>query len=168
MIRVLFVCLGNICRSPIAEATFNELVKSKNLDGHIECDSAGTAAYHIGSLPDKRIRNVAQDNGLILTHKARQLAHDDFLKFDYIVAMDQSNFENIRKVSLFAHDHERSDISVQLYRAFDPEKGNSLNVPDPYYEDFAAFQNVYEIVRRSGSAFLDFLIEKHNLKAQGI
>ena len=168
MIRVLFVCLGNICRSPIAEATFNELVKSKNLEEPIESDSAGTAAYHIGSLPDKRIRKVAQDNGLILTHKARELAHDDFLKFDYIMAMDQSNFENIRKVSLFVHDHETSGTSVQLYRAFDPEKGNSLNVPDPYYEDFAAFQNVYEIVRRSSSAFLDFLIEKHNLKARGI
>lgn len=168
MIRVLFVCLGNICRSPIAEATFNDLVKRKNLDEHIECDSAGTAAYHIGSLPDRRIRKIAQDNGLILTHKARQLAYDDFLKFDYIMAMDESNFENIRKVSLLAHDHEPSDISVQMYRSFDPEKGNSLNVPDPYYEDFAAFQNVYKIVGRSGSAFLDFLIKKHNLKVPEI
>jgi protein-tyrosine phosphatase len=160
--------LGNICRSPIAEATFNELVKRKNLDKHIKCDSAGTAAYHIGSLPDKRIRKVAQDNGLVLTHKARQLAHDDFLKFDYIMAMDQSNFENIRKVSVVAHNQGPSCTSVQLYRAFDPEKGNSLNVPDPYYEEFAAFQNVYEIVRRSGSVFLDFLIEKHNLKVPEI
>jgi protein-tyrosine phosphatase len=167
LIRVLFVCLGNICRSPIAEATFNELVQRENLDKLIECDSAGTAAYHIGSLPDKRIRKVAQDNGLILTHKARQLAYDDFLEFDYIMAMDQSNFEHIRKVSLLPHDRESLRASVLLYRSFDPEKGNSLDVPDPYYEDFAAFQNVYEIVRRSGSAFLDFLIAKYNLKAPG-
>lgn len=163
MINVLFICLGNICRSPIAEGVFKELVKQKGLDKIIQCDSAGTGAYHIGSLADKRMRKVATDRGLTLTHKARQLSFEDFINFNYIVAMDESNFENIRKESFRAHGFYLPEDQLYLYRMFDPERGDARIVPDPYYDEFPAFENVYEIVTRSGNAFLDFLIEKHGL-----
>jgi len=163
LINVLFICLGNICRSPIAEGVFKDLVKAKGLDHLIHCDSAGTGAYHIGSLADKRMRSVASANGIMLTHKARQLSFEDFINFNYIVAMDEANFENIRKESFRAHGFYLPEDQLYLYRMFDPERGESVIVPDPYYEELSAFDDVYGIVRRSGTAFLDFLIEKHNL-----
>ena len=163
MISVLFVCLGNICRSPIAEGVFKELVKQKQLDDLIQCDSAGTAAYHVGSLPDKRMRKVSQEYGITLTHQSRQLSLNDFTRFGYIIAMDESNFNNIRKESFRANGRYLPEHQLYLYRMFDPQRGSSVIVPDPYYEENEAFEEVYQIVKRSGTAFLNFLIEKHNL-----
>ena len=163
MINVLFVCLGNICRSPIAEGVFKELVKEKQLDNIIQCDSAGTAAYHVGSLADKRMRKVALANGITLTHQSRQLSYADFDSYNYIVAMDQSNHDNIRKESFRANGSYLPEHQLYLYRMFDPQRGTSITVPDPYYEENSAFEEVYQIVSRSGIAFLNFLIEKHNL-----
>lgn len=164
MIRVLFVCLGNICRSPIAEGVFEQLVRERKLENYISCDSAGTAAYHIGKLADKRMRSVANFNGIELTHRARQLDSSDFGNFQYILAMDNSNFDNIRRESFQKLGTYLPEDQLYLYRMFDPEREGSTQVPDPYYEDQQAFEQVYDIVRRSGSAFLDFLIEKHNLR----
>lgn len=166
MIQVLFVCLGNICRSPIAEGVFKEMVRDKGLVDRIQCDSAGTAAYHVGSLPDKRMRKVALEKGIVLTHRARQLSYDDFLNYNYIMAMDKSNFENIRKESFRANGSYLPEQQLYLYRMFDPRRGASVIVPDPYYEEISAFEDVYEIVKRSGTSFLNFLIEKHNLKVK--
>jgi len=163
LIQVLFVCLGNICRSPIAEGVFNELIEQKGLQNSIQCDSAGTAAYHIGSLPDKRMRTVALKNGITLTHASRQLSFNDFARYTYIMAMDESNLDTIRKESFRANGVYSTSKQLYLYRMFDPERGNSLIVPDPYYEEISAFNDVYDIVKRSGTAFLDYLIEKHNL-----
>ena len=163
MISVLFVCLGNICRSPVAEGVFKELVKQKQLDDLIQCDSAGTAAYHVGSLPDKRMRKVSQEYGITLTHQSRQLSYNDFTRFGYIIAMDESNFNNIRKESFRANGRYLPEHQLYLYRMFDPQRGSSVIVPDPYYEENEAFEEVYQIVKRSGTAFLNFLIEKHNL-----
>lgn len=166
MVQVLFVCLGNICRSPVAEGVFRELVLERGLESQIQCDSAGTAAYHIGSLPDKRMRKVAQENGIRLSHCARQLGYDDFEKYDYIMAMDETNFSNIRKESFRANGSYLSDQKLFLYRMFDPERGNSAIVPDPYYDEMPAFEDVFQIVRRCGYVFLNFLIEKHHLKVE--
>jgi protein-tyrosine phosphatase len=163
LIQVLFVCLGNICRSPIAEGVFKDLVEQKGLSHVIQCDSAGTAAYHIGSLADKRMRRTALGKGINLTHCARQLSHTDFIFYDYMMAMDNANFDNIRSESFRAIGAYMPERQLYLYRMFDPERGSSLIVPDPYYEEMAAFENVYQIVKRCGIAFLDFLIEKHNL-----
>lgn len=163
MIKVLFVCLGNICRSPVAEGVFKELVAKKSLEDIIYCDSAGTAAYHTGSLPDKRMRKTALDKGITLTHCARQLCHEDFTRFDYIMAMDETNFANIRDESLKANGFYLPEQQLYLYRLFDPLRGESLIVPDPYYGEISGFKDVYEIVERSGVQFLDYLIEKHNL-----
>lgn len=163
LIKILFVCLGNICRSPVAEGVFRELVKAKGLENIIQCDSAGTAEYHTGSLPDKRMRKVALENGIKLTHQARQLSFEDFITYDYLMAMDESNFENIRKESVRVNGHYLPENQLYLYRMFDPARGNSLMVPDPYYKEIDAFEDVYQIVSRSGIHFLNWLIEKHGL-----
>ena len=155
MIRVLFVCLGNICRSPIAEATFRDLVEKRGLSHHIACDSAGTSNYHIGDLPDRRTRRNAESHGLILTHRCRQLVRADFEEFDYIVAMDYANFDTIQ--AKFSRDI--SNGQVFLLGKFDPEvtDGSVPAVPDPYYEDDSAFEDVYQMVRRCNEAFLDWI-----------
>lgn len=163
MIRVLFVCLGNICRSPIAEGVFEELIRKRKLESYISCDSAGTAGYHVGSLADRRMRNVARTNGIELKHRARQFDETDFDEFHYILAMDSSNFEYIRRESVQKIGVYLPENQLYLYRMFDPQREGAMEVPDPYYEDQAAFEQVFDIVRRSGIAFLDFLIEKHNL-----
>lgn len=95
MIKVLFVCLGNICRSPIAEATFRELVQQRGLEDQISCDSAGTAGYHIGQLPDQRTMKNAEKHGLKLTHRGRKLSAADLDAFDHIVVMDEANFKDV-------------------------------------------------------------------------
>ncbi|CAG4989188.1 Putative low molecular weight protein-tyrosine-phosphatase [Dyadobacter sp. CECT 9275] len=168
MIRVLFVCLGNICRSPIAEGVFCELVKERNLEKYISCDSAGTAAYHTGSLPDRRMRSVAEGHGIKLTHQARQLCQKDFADFHYLLAMDTSNFDHIRKESFKYLGSYLPESQLYLYRMFDPERLGSSIVPDPFYDQLPAFEEVYRIVRRSGTSFLDFLIEKHGLQGNEV
>lgn len=162
MINVLFVCLGNICRSPLAEGTFRALVEQKKLSEKISCDSAGTHGYHIGALPDRRSRRVANDYGITLTHQARKLSSDDFANFDYIVAMDESNLEFIQTQSYRSTGFYPEEGRVFLYRDFD-QQADSQNVPDPYYEDIAAFEQVYQIVNRCGESFLEYLIKEHNL-----
>ncbi len=168
MIKVLFVCLGNICCSPIAEGVFRELVQKAGLSETIRCDSAGTASYHIGSVPDRRIRQIAQEKGIKLTHKARKLAGDDFYDFDYIVAMNENNFQDIRNQSYRSSGFYFPEDKLFMLREFDPEIENSgdstqLSVPDPYYEDIAVFDEVYRIVERCGANFLKFLVEKNQL-----
>ena len=93
--KLLFVCLGNICRSPSAENIMNHLIKESSLDSHIICDSAGTSAYHIGSAPDRRMSAAAQKRGLELVGQARKFRALDFEKFDLILAMDRSNYQDI-------------------------------------------------------------------------
>lgn len=161
-LQVLFVCLGNICRSPLAEGAFRELVAQKGLSDSISCDSAGTHGYHIGALPDRRSRRVAADYGITLTHHARKLSSDDFANFDYIIAMDESNLENIQTQSYRSTGFYPEEGRVLLYRDFD-EQADSLNVPDPYYDDMSAFENVFQIVSRCGEHFLEYLIKEHNL-----
>jgi protein-tyrosine phosphatase len=164
MLHVLFVCLGNICRSPMAEGVFQQLVQQAGLSGSISTDSAGTASYHIGSLPDRRMRQVAQEYGITLTHRGRKLSGDDFYHFDYIVAMDETNYEDIRNQSYRSSGFYYPEDRLFLYRQFDPTPDASLAVPDPYYEDISAFDEVYQIVERCGTHFLEFLIETNQLR----
>ncbi|TGL61825.1 low molecular weight phosphotyrosine protein phosphatase [Leptospira ognonensis] len=157
-IRILFVCLGNICRSPIAEATFKHLVKTQNMLHLFEIDSAGTAGYHVGELADPRTRKVAESVGLELDHLSRQFKMEDFERFDYILAMDKSNAQGLSNLA-----RNREQIAkISLFRAYEKE-ARSLEVPDPYYGDTAAFIKVQSIVEHASKSFLNFLIKKHGL-----
>lgn len=157
-VKVLFVCLGNICRSPLAEAIFIHKIKNEGLDHHFEVDSCGTSNYHIGEEPDERTIINAIRNKITITHRARQLSENDLVHYDFILAMDKSNHSNILKVT-GAHNHTHK---IKLMRSFDPQPGEE--VPDPYFGGEKGFQEVFEILDRSTHSFLEFLVNEHQLR----
>lgn len=154
MIKILFVCLGNICRSPLAEAVFNQKLKERGLENQIKADSAGTGDYHIGEDPDPRSIEVAKRHHVPISHKGRQYAMEDARQFDYILAMDASNHRNI------IHTSAAKPEGLYLMRDFEPED-KGADVPDPYWSSEDGFEEVYQILDRSLDAFLEFLMEKH-------
>ncbi len=151
-IKVLFVCLGNICRSPMAEGLFNHHVKLVGLEERFSVDSAGTSPYHVGNLADERMRGVAQSRGVSLTSKSRQIQKTDLDDFDYILAMDKQNYSDI--------DSLRSGLKANVYlmRDFDTEKDTD-DVPDPYFGGVDSFEDVYQILNRSTKALLDHVVK---------
>lgn len=153
-IRVLFVCLGNICRSPLAEAVFKHKITDNGLDDRVESDSCGTSNYHIGDPPDPRTIANARKNGVAIDHCGRQFTEQDFETFDYILAMDRSNFVNILRLP----NAEKFKEKVQLMRDYDPFGGGE--VPDPYYGGDRGFQEVFEILDRSLDKFIRHLREE--------
>ncbi len=145
--RVLFVCLGNICRSPTAEAVFARLVQDARLEHEFEWDSAGTGGWHEGEPAHETTREVARRRGVEITHRARRVRPDDFERFDLLLAMDESNLAALERLA-------RSDVErakVRLFRSFDPERGADV-VPDPYYD--GGFEEVFAICERSARALL--------------
>jgi protein-tyrosine phosphatase len=148
---VLFVCLGNICRSPAAEAAFRHLVNEAGLGDQFEIDSAGTGAWHAGQRADRRMRAAGRGRGIDVTSVARQIVADDFAHFDVILAMDRTNLRALRELSPAEHRPK-----VRLFRDLDPE-GSGRDVPDPYYGDQEDFEHVLEIVERTGRAWLEQL-----------
>jgi protein-tyrosine phosphatase len=149
MARVLFVCLGNICRSPAAEGVFESLVKAEGLEGSIEIDSAGTSSSHVGEKADRRMRNHAIRRGYELTSLSRQFVAADFEKFDFIVVMDDSNYSNVVRL-----DH--SDVySNKVYKMVDfCEQMSPKEVPDPYYGGEQGFETVLDIVEDASRGLL--------------
>lgn len=143
MRKVLFVCLGNICRSPMAEAIFNYKIKEKGLADAFQSDSCGTGDYHIGLPPDHRTIKNTLKNGVPISHAARQLTDQDLDHFDLILAMDQRNYENILTLSTAGVNQHK----IKLMREFDPHEQGE--VPDPYWGGDEEFQNVFEILDRS-------------------
>jgi len=129
-VGVLFVCLGNICRSPMADGLFQDRVQRDGVAGRFVVESAGTAAYHVGELADPRTREVLQRRGIDLRSRARRVADDDFERFDWILAMDGSNLSNLRRRCPAQHDHK-------LHRVLDPLGGG--DVDDPYYGGSSGF-----------------------------
>lgn len=151
MTRVLFVCLGNICRSPAAEGVFRHLVAQAGLTDRFTIDSAGTGAWHVGEPADARMRAAAERRGIVLTSVARRVMAGDYQRFDYIFAMDATNLE-----ALLARAPARHAASIRLFRDFDPDAPGQ-DVPDPYYGDAGGFDEVLDIVTRTGRVLLDRL-----------
>jgi protein-tyrosine phosphatase len=151
MTSILFVCLGNICRSPLAEGVFRHLTRERGVAHLYHVDSAGTGAWHVGEPPDRRSAEVARRNGVSLEGAARQVSRPDFERFDWILAMDRDNL-----AALEAMRRRGATARLHLLREFDPERGNG-DVPDPYYGGPDGFENVYALVRRAAEAFLDHL-----------
>ncbi|MEJ7876650.1 MAG: low molecular weight protein-tyrosine-phosphatase [Solirubrobacterales bacterium] len=146
--RILFVCLGNICRSPTAEAAMRGLVAEAGLEDEIEIESAGTGDWHVGYPPDERSVAAAAERGVELTGEARQVAHGDFEKFDLLIAMDGQNRDDLLGMAQSEADREK----VRLLRSY---ADGDLDVPDPYYGGDDSFGEVVEIVERSCEALLE-------------
>lgn len=158
-IGVLFVCLGNICRSPLAEGVFREVVARAGLTGRFHIDSAGTTAFHAGDSPDPRTVEVAARRGLQLEHEARQVVDADLERFDYVVAMDHSNLGKLERLA----ERVRGRAELHLLRAFDPEAGDDLEVPDPYFGGARGFEDVHDMVERSSEVLLEHIRNQHAL-----
>jgi len=154
MIRILFVCLGNICRSPLAEAIFRQKVANSGLSDKSLVDSAGTGNYHVGEDPDERTIEIAQDNAIPITHKARQFTRQDFASFDYILAMDNDNLRNIQGLI-------RGEIKTRIFLMLEFDKTDLMDVPDPYFGGKDGFEKVFSILDSSLDHFLDFLKKEH-------
>lgn len=158
-LSVLFVCLGNICRSPLAEGVFRHLVRDAGLENHFSIDSAGTSSYHTGDPPDQRTTSVAQARGIKLTGASRQLQSQDLHSFDYVIVMDEDNLAEVRRMAR----KQAPRAAVHLLREYDPEANGDLNVPDPYYGGARGFENVHDIVERACRALLAHVRAQHGL-----
>lgn len=150
-IRVLFVCLGNICRSPAAEGVMLSLLKEKPDARSWMVDSAGTGNYHVGDLPDERMRIHARRRGLELTHRCRQVNEGDFDDFDLILAMDSSNYQNLRRIAP-SPETEKKVIAIADF--FSPCTRYDY-VPDPYYEGAEGFELVLDLLEASAENVYD-------------
>ena len=159
MIKVLFVCLGNICRSPLAEGVLKYKVNEENLESEILVESAGTSGWHIGESPDPRSIEIAEQNGIHLDSYGRKAVSEDFAEFDYIVAMDRNNYADLKKLP---GSSKEGAAKLVLMRDFD-DMGQGQDVPDPYYGGDDGFRHVYELLDRSCQNLLDEIKEEHKL-----
>jgi protein-tyrosine phosphatase len=154
-IKVLFVCMGNICRSPTAEGVFSHLLSTRQLTERFEVDSAGTHAYHVGEAPDLRAQKAAKDRGVELKHlRARKVIFDDFERFDHILAMDDDNYRVL-------HDAcpEEHKAKLRLFLDYAPHIGHR-EVPDPYYGGSYGFERVLDMVEAAAEGFLNDLCQQ--------
>jgi len=153
-VSVVFVCMGNICRSPTAEGVFRHVVNERNLQDVIKIDSAGTHAYHIGESPDSRSQATAKSRGVDLSaQRARKVEANDFERFDYVIAMDRSNYENL-KVLASPEQQEQLHLFMDFATAWD-----NAEVPDPYYGEGDGFANVFDMVQSASEGLLEAIIK---------
>ncbi len=156
-IKVLFVCMGNICRSPTAHGVFQALVDEQGLSDRILVDSAGTHSYHIGSAPDPRSQDTAQSRGVNLAGlRARQFQSQDFLEFDFLIAMDQSNLANMASIK---PDKPRARLDLMLDYS---KQHQHSEVPDPYYGE-AGFDRVFDMVSEASQGLLQHIRQQYHL-----
>jgi protein-tyrosine phosphatase len=157
-ISVLFVCMGNICRSPTAQAVFEHLVKSHGLSSNIEIDSAGTHAYHVGEPPDKRAMQAARKRGLELGgQRARRVSEVDFDEFDYVLAMDRDNYDDL--LALCPPEHQSK---LYLFLQF-ADEADEDEVPDPYYGGITGFERVLDLIEQAARGLLAEIRQQHRL-----
>lgn len=157
MVKVLFVCLGNICRSPLAQGVFETKVKQLGYHDKFYADSAGTSAWHEGEKPDRRSIEIGKKyNVNIENQRSRPVSFSDRTEFDYIIAMDDQN------VYALTQEFGVPEEKILKLRFFDPEQKNG-NVPDPYNDRIDGFDRVYQIIDRSMTPFIDFLANTHKL-----
>ena len=150
MIKVLFVCMGNICRSPTAEGVFSKLVEERGLEDRVSIDSAGTHAYHVGEPPDSRSARAAAQRGINLSHqRARRVSVEDFHQFDYVLAMDSDNFKHLAAMCPAGHE-----FKLRLFLSFAPHL-EIRDVPDPYYGGPTGFERVLDMVEAAARGLLE-------------
>ena len=148
MVKVLFVCMGNICRSPTAEGVFRHMVEKDNLNSEISIDSAGTHAYHVGNPPDQRSQDAALKRDIDLSsQRARRVKADDFISFDYVIAMDESNKDDLLSICPDGYEDR-----VHLFLDF--SKDDQTEVPDPYYGQGRGFEIVLNLVEDASAGLL--------------
>jgi protein-tyrosine phosphatase len=153
--RLLFVCLGNICRSPSAENIMNHLIRQRQLDDQVVCDSAGTANYHVGSCPDRRMTQAAKAYGIDLVGRARQFDAADFERFDYILAMDRQNYRDILALDPTGHHAGKVRLMCDFCRTHPDQE-----VPDPYYGGPEGFTCVIELLLDACKGCLDHILKQ--------
>jgi protein-tyrosine phosphatase len=151
--RLLYVCLGNICRSPTAEGVTRAILRQRGLEETIEVDSAGTGAWHVGEQADLRMRQAARRRGYELTSRARQVRSEELVKWDLVVAMDLGNLEELRGFP------QASAVSLRLFSDFLPQ-GEPRDVPDPYYGGESGFDRVIDLLERGCPRVVDSLLEE--------
>lgn len=156
MVRVCFVCLGNICRSPTAEGVTAHRARQRGVSHLVQLDSAGTGAYHIGERPDRRSIEAARRRGIELPGVARQFTVGDFTRFDYVLAMDEDNLSALEQLL----GHRRHD-GLRLFRSFDPTAPSGASVPDPYFGGADGFEEVLDQCERAAAGLLDHLQKNH-------
>ncbi len=156
MIRVLFVCLGNICRSPMAEAVFRDKVEKAGLADHFEIDSAGTGGWHVGETAHQGTLDILAQHGISHDGRSRQFTVDDLEKFDYVLVMDEQNLRDVQALARF----RQTGAVIKKFLAFAPGIPEE-DVPDPYYE--GGFDRVYEMVDAAAGGLLDHIRETRDL-----
>jgi len=156
MIRLCFVCLGNICRSPTAEGVMLHLLRQEGLQSQVQVESAGTAAYHCGERADSRSRAAARQRGVELPSRACQFQASDFDRFDYVLCMDSSNLQNL---AAQAKGNQRQKLHLLL--DFDPNSPKGRNVPDPYYGGQHGFEEVLDLCFSACHHLLQFIKQHH-------
>jgi low molecular weight protein-tyrosine phosphatase len=159
-VRILFVCMGNICRSPTAEGVMRRLVADAGLDGAVEIESAGTGGWHAGEPPDARATAAAARRGIALAGAARQVTEEDLERFDLVLAMDRENLRELRAIARGSRERAK----LRLLREFDPRSagGEDLDVPDPYYGGSRGFDTVLDLVGAACRGLLDDLRDRES------
>jgi len=158
MVKVLFVCMGNICRSPTAEGVFRHIVKESKLSNSIHIDSAGTHAYHIGNPPDPRAQEASIKRDIDLSsQRARKIKNSDLTEFDYVIVMDHSNYSDVDSLNPGEHK-DNLKLFLEFSNQFDEDE-----VPDPYYGGGQGFEHVLDLVEDASRGLLKDIQQKHDL-----